>query len=135
MWDDYNYPPRKVGGFYTQDELELIIQRRKDKESLSNVYIDSEIAGREYQLEAIKSVCGAFQEGHRRALLVMATGTGKTRTAISISKILIEKNWVKNILFLADRKILVKQAKNAFSKLLPNLSCCNLLNSKDNPEE
>lgn len=135
MWDDYNYPPRKVGGFYTQDELELIIQRRKDKESLSNVYIDSEIAGREYQLEAIKSVCGSFQEGHRRALLVMATGTGKTRTAISISKILIEKNWVKNILFLADRKILVKQAKNAFSKLLPNLSCCNLLNSKDNPEE
>lgn len=135
MWDDKEYSPRKVGGFYTQDELKLLIDRRKSKQNLSHVYFDPDIAGREYQLEAIKSVCETFEKGHRKALLVMATGTGKTRTAISIVKALTEQNWAKNILFLADRTVLVKQAKNNFTKLLPNMSCCNLLKSKDNPEE
>lgn len=135
MWDDKEYAPRRVNGFYTQDELQLLIDRRKNKQSLEHVYIDPNIAGREYQLEAIKSVCETFEEGHRKALLVMATGTGKTRTAISIAKILTEQNWAKNILFLADRTVLVKQAKNNFNKLLPNMSGCNLLSSKDNPEE
>lgn len=135
MWDDKEYAPRKVSGFYTQNELQLIIDRRKSKQSLSHVNIDTNIAGREYQLEAIKSVCETFEEGHRKALLVMATGTGKTRTAISIVKTLTEQNWAKNILFLADRTVLIKQAKNNFTKLLPNMSCCNLLNSKDNPED
>lgn len=135
MWDDKEYAPRKVSGFYTQNELQLLIDRRKSKQSLSHVHIDTNIAGREYQLEAIKSVCETFEEGHRKALLVMATGTGKTRTAISIVKTLTEQNWAKNILFLADRTVLVKQAKNNFTKLLPNMSCCNLLNSKDNPED
>jgi len=135
MWDDVEYAPRKVSGFYTQDELQLLVHRRKSKQSLEHVYIDPEIAGREYQLEAIKSVCETFEEGHRKALLVMATGTGKTRTAISIVKALADQNWVKNILFLADRTVLVKQAKNNFTKLLPNMSCCNLLSSKDNPED
>lgn len=135
MWDDVEYAPRKVSGFYTQDELQLLVYRRKNKQTLEHVYIDPEIAGRKYQLEAIKSVCETFEEGHRKALLVMATGTGKTRTAISIVKTLTEQNWAKNILFLADRTVLVKQAKNNFTKLLPNMSCCNLLNSKDNPED
>lgn len=135
MWDDVEYAPRKVSGFYTQDELQLLVYRRKNKQSLEHLYIDPEIAGRKYQLEAIKSVCETFEEGHRKALLVMATGTGKTRTAISIVKTLTEQNWAKNILFLADRTVLVKQAKNNFTKLLPNMSCCNLLNSKDNPED
>lgn len=134
MWDDKEYAPRRVGGFYTQDELQLLIDRRKNKQSLSNAYIDTNISGRTYQLEAIKSVCETFEEGHRKALLVMATGTGKTRTAVSIVKLLTEQNWVKNVLFLADRVVLVKQAKNSFTSLLPNISCCNLLNSKDNPE-
>ena len=135
MWDDKNYPPRKVSGFYTQDELQLLVNRRTSKQNLEHVYVQDKITNREYQLEAIKSVCETFDEGHRKALIVMATGTGKTRTAISIAKILTEQNWAKNILFLADRTVLVKQAKNNFTKLLPNMSTCNLLSTTDNPEE
>lgn len=135
MWDDVNYPPRKVAGFYTQDELQLLINRRSGKQSLEHIFVDDKITDREYQLEAIKSVCEAFDEGHRKALLVMATGTGKTRTAISIVDVLTDKEWVKNVLFLSDRTVLVKQAKNNFAKLLPNMSCCNLLNRTDNPED
>ena len=135
MWDDKNYPPRKVSGFYTQDELQLLVNRRTSKQNLEHVYVQDKITNREYQLEAIKSVCETFDEGHRKALIVMATGTGKTRTAISIVDVLSDKEWVKNVLFLADRTVLVKQAKNNFTKLLPNMSTCNLLNTTDNPEE
>ena len=135
MWDDVNYPPRKVSGFYTQDELQLLINRRENRQSLEHIFVNDKITNREYQLEAIKSVCEAFDEGHRKALLVMATGTGKTRTAISIVDVLTDKEWVKNVLFLADRTVLVKQAKNNFTKLLPNMSCCNLLSTVDNPED
>ena len=135
MWDDVNYPPRKVSGFYTQDELQLLINRRENRQSLEHIFVNDKITNREYQLEAIKSVCEAFDEGHRKALLVMATGTGKTRTAISIVDVLSDKEWVKNVLFLADRTVLVKQAKNNFVKLLPNMSCCNLLSTVDNPED
>ena len=135
MWDDVNYPPRKVSGFYTQDELQLLINRRENRQSLEHIFVNDKITNREYQLEAIKSVCEAFDEGHRKALLVMATGTGKTRTAISIVDVLSDKEWVKNVLFLADRTVLIKQAKNNFVKLLPNMSCCNLLSTVDNPED
>ncbi len=135
MWDDKEYKPRKVSGFYTQDELQLIIDRRSNKNNLLEIPIDPKIAGRTYQLEAIKSVCEAFHQKHRKTLLVMATGTGKTRTAISLVKTLVEQNWVKNVLFLADRTVLVRQAKNSFNKFLPNMSCCNLLNTKESPEE
>ena len=135
MWDDVNYPPRKVSGFYTQDELQLLINRRENRQSLEHIFVNDKITNREYQLEAIKSVCEAFDEGHRKALLVMATGTGKTRTAISIVDVLSDKEWVKNVLFLADRTVLVKQAKNNFVKLLPNMSCCNLLSTVDDPED
>ena len=112
MWDDMNYTPRKVAGFYTQDELQLLINRRNSRQSLEHIFVDDKITNREYQLEAIKSVCETFEEGHRKALVVMATGTGKTRTAISIVDVLSDKEWVKNVLFLADRTVLVKQAKN-----------------------
>ena len=135
MWDDRNYPPRKVAGFYTQDELQLLVNRRKSRQSLEHVFVQDKITNREYQLEAIKSVCETFEEGHRKALIVMATGTGKTRTAISIVDVLTDKEWVKNVLFLADRTVLVKQAKNNFTKLLPNMSTCNLLSRADNPED
>lgn len=135
MWDDVNYPPRKVAGFYTQNELQLLINRRNSRQSLEHIFVDHKITNREYQLEAIKSVCETFEEGHRKALLVMATGTGKTRTAISIVDVLSDTEWVKNVLFLADRTVLVKQAKNNFTKLLPNMSCCNLLSTVDNPED
>ena len=136
MWDDLSYPERKVSGFYTQDELQLLIKRRDSKENLEHIYIANNIANRPYQLEAVKKVCESFEEKHRRALIVMATGTGKTRTAISLVDVLTSKNWVQNVLFLADRTELVKQAEKNFKKLLPDMSCCNLLSSKDrDPEE
>lgn len=136
MWDDLSYPERKVSGFYTQDELQFLIRRRDSKENLEHIYIANNIANRPYQLEAVKKVCESFEQKHRRALVVMATGTGKTRTAISLVDVLTSKNWVQNVLFLADRTELVKQAEKNFKKLLPDMSCCNLLSSKDgNPEE
>ena len=136
MWDDLSYPERKVSGFYTQDELQLLIKRRDSKENLEHIYISNDIANRPYQLEAVKKVCESFEQKHRRALVVMATGTGKTRTAISLVDVLTSKNWVQNVLFLADRTELVKQAEKNFKKLLPDMSCCNLLSSKDgDPEE
>lgn len=136
MWDDVSYPERKVSGFYTQDELQLLIRRRNSKENLEHIYIANDIANRPYQLEAVKKVCESFEQKHRRALVVMATGTGKTRTAISLVDVLTSKNWVQNVLFLADRTELVKQAEKNFKKLLPDMSCCNLLSSKDgDPEE
>ena len=136
MWDDVSYPERKVSGYYTQDELQLLIRRRNSKENLEHIYIANDIANRPYQLEAVKKVCESFEQRHRRALVVMATGTGKTRTAISLVDVLTSKNWVQNVLFLADRTELVKQAEKNFKKLLPDMSCCNLLSSKDgDPEE
>ena len=136
MWDDLSYPERKVSGYYTQDELQLLIKRRNSKENLEHIYIANNIANRPYQLEAVKKVCESFEQKHRRALVVMATGTGKTRTAISLVDVLTSKNWVQNVLFLADRTELVKQAEKNFKKLLPDMSCCNLLSSKDgDPEE
>ena len=136
MWDDVSYPERKVSGYYTQDELQLLIRRRNSKENLEHIYIANNIANRPYQLEAVKKVCESFEQKHRRALVVMATGTGKTRTAISLVDVLTSKNWVQNVLFLADRTELVKQAEKNFKNLLPDMSCCNLLSSKDrDPEE
>lgn len=136
MWDDLSYPERKVAGYYTQDELQLLIKRRDSKENLEHIFIANNIANRPYQLEAVKKVCESFEQKHRRALIVMATGTGKTRTAISLVDVLTSKNWVQNVLFLADRTELVKQAEKNFKKLLPDMSCCNLLSSKDrDPEE
>ena len=136
MWDDLSYPERKVSGYYTQDELQLLIKRRDSKENLEHIFIANDIANRPYQLEAVKKVCESFEQKHRRALIVMATGTGKTRTAISLVDVLTSKNWVQNVLFLADRTELVKQAEKNFKKLLPDMSCCNLLSSKaGDPEE
>src|SRR5690606_36681724 len=100
-----------------------------------NTEINRNITDRYYQIEAVTAVCDAIENKRRKMLLVMATGTGKTRTAISIVDILTKHNYVKNILFLADRITLVKQAKNSFSKLLPNLSLCNLLDKREDPQQ
>ncbi len=136
IWDDYNgYSERRVYGFYKKSELQLLIDRRSSKLSLDRIEIKDEISNRYYQKEAIKNVCEALERRQRKMLLVCATGTGKTRTAISLVDVLSRHNWTKNVLFLADRKALVRQAKNSFSKLLPNLALCNLLDNKDNPEE
>lgn len=136
IWDDYNnYSERRIYGFRTQDELQLMIDRRSSRKSLNNIVIKDSISNRYYQKEAITKVCEDLEQRQRKFLLVMATGTGKTRAAISLVDVLARHNWIKNVLFLADRKALVKQAKNNFSKLLPDLSLCNLLDSRDNPEE
>ncbi|MGL5692721.1 MAG: DEAD/DEAH box helicase family protein, partial [Peptostreptococcaceae bacterium] len=135
IWQDYeDYHQREVSGIFTKDELQLLIDRRSSKIPLNNVKINDDISNRYYQKEAIISVCDAIDKNQRKMLLVMATGSGKTRTAISIVDVLTKHNYVKNILFLADRKALVRQAKNNFNSLLPNLSLCNLLDNKDNPE-
>ena len=134
FWDNIDYPERKVQGFHTQEELQRLINRRKARKNLDNIFINTNITDRPYQMEAIKRTCEAFEQKHRKALLVMATGTGKTRTTISLVDVLTGKDWIQNILFLADRTELIKQAEKNFVKMLPDLSCCNLLNSKDNPE-
>lgn len=115
------YPPRQVYAYHTAEELQLLINRR-NRGNISNFAIDDSITNRGYQKQAIKSVAERFNKNYRRALLVMATGTGKTRVAISIVDILTKNNWVKNVLFLADRTALVRQAKKNFAKLLPNFS-------------
>lgn len=134
LWDDTNYPERKVSGFYTKADLQLLIDRRTIQRRLTNIEIKDEISNRYYQKEAILSVCETIQAKQRKSLLVMATGSGKTRTAISLVDVLVRHNWVKNVLFLADRKTLVSQAKKNFNNLLPSMTLCNLLDNKDNPE-
>ena len=136
IWDDLNYPERQVSSIYSKKDLEKLIFRRGNKKTLKNVSTDikDEITNRVYQKEAVVRVTEALEKGYRKMLLVMATGSGKTRTAASIVDILTRYNWVKNILFLADRTALVKQAKNSFKEYLPNLSLCNLLDNKDDVE-
>lgn len=130
---DGQYPERKCAGIYSKRDLEKWFNLRKMRTRLNNVTVDKEIAGRYYQEAAIKAVCSSFDEKNRRkALLVMATGSGKTRTVIALCKILLEAGWVKNILFLADRNSLVTQAKRNFVNLMEGLSCTNLVEEKDN---
>jgi type I restriction enzyme R subunit len=135
LTDDYEgYPTRRVFGIYTKDELQLLVDRRKIKKPLRKIDINDDITDRTYQKVAITEVCEAIENRQRKMLLVMATGSGKTRTAISIVDVLTRHNYIKNILFLADRVTLVRQAKNNFSKLLPNLSLCNLLDRREKEE-
>ncbi|MDU6361064.1 MAG: DEAD/DEAH box helicase family protein [Clostridiales bacterium] len=129
--DTEGYSKRSVSGIFTKDELQLIVDRRSSKVAFTNAVINDNISNRYYQKEAIMSVCDAIDTKQRKMLLVMATGSGKTRTAISIVDVLMRHNYVKNILFLADRKALVKQAKKNFNNLLPSLTLCNLLDEKD----
>lgn len=131
--DDGQYPERKVATIYSKRDLEKMFNLRRMRTSLKNVMVDKNIAGRYYQEGAIKAVVDSFDvKNRRKALLVMATGSGKTRTVIALCKVLLERGWVKNILFLADRTSLVTQAKRAFVNLLPDLSVTNLCEEKDN---
>ncbi|MBR2028850.1 MAG: DEAD/DEAH box helicase family protein [Oscillospiraceae bacterium] len=133
IWDDKYYPERKVAAVYSRRDLEKLFNLRTLKTSLKNVYVNRNIAGRYYQEAAIKAVCKSFDTDNRRkALLVMATGSGKTRTVMALCDVLLQHGWVKNILFLADRNSLVTQAKRSFVNLLPDLSVTNLCEEKDN---
>ena len=132
LWDDLRYPPRSVQGFYTKDELDLLIQRRASRQPLEGVAVNDEIVSRNYQVRAIRRIGESFEQQFRRqALLVMATGTGKTRTAIGLVDLLIRANWVKRVLFLADRKALVTQAVDVFKAHLPGVPTVNLLKERD----
>ena len=131
--DDGQYSERKVATVYSKRDLEKMFNLRRMRTSLKNVTVDKNIAGRYYQEGAIKAVCDALDAKNRRkVLLVMATGSGKTRTVIALCKVLLDHGWVKNILFLADRTSLVLQAKKSFVNLLPDLSVTNLCEEKDN---
>ncbi len=131
FWDDRTSPQRKVSGIFSKDDLQKLMNRRTERMELTKVPIDDKITDRYYQKEAIRAVCEQIEQGFRKHLLVMATGTGKTRTASSLTDVLSRGNWVTNILFLADRTALVKQAKDDFKNYLPDMSLCNLCSNKD----
>jgi len=131
LWDDLTYPPRRVAGFYKRDELAHLILRRTQQQPLDVPQVKDAIAGRYYQKRAIGSISTQFTQARRKALLVMATGAGKTRVAIALVDLLQRAGWVKRALFLADRISLVRQATNAFKAHLPESSPVNLVTEKD----
>ena len=131
VWDDLFYPPRSVAGFYKKNELASLIVRRTQREALDVAQIRDRIVNRYYQKRAIGSIAQQFANARRKALLVMATGSGKTRTAIALVDLLQRAGWVKRTLFLADRVSLVNQAVSAFKTHLPESSPVNLVTEKD----
>ncbi len=121
IWDDAGgYTERKLYGFYSKDSLQYLIRQRDKRQQLTTVIPDKDIAGRLYQLTAITQVLERFQNRRRKSLIVQATGTGKTRVAISLCESLSRAGWAKRILFLCDRRELRKQAHNAFKAFLPD---------------
>lgn len=131
--DGLGYPPRPLFGFHTVDDLERLIQKRGRKD-ITDFSVKNSITDRHYQKMAVKAVCEHYNKKHRKALLVMATGTGKTRVSISLVVVLMRNDWVKNVLFLADRTSLVNQAHKNYAKLLPNTTTC-VLSDKDNDKK
>lgn len=130
-WDDQSGPQRKVSGVFSKEDLQKLMNRRAERQDLMSIPIDDKITDRYYQKEAIRAVCDQIEQGFRKHLLVMATGTGKTRTASSLTDALSRGKWITNILFLADRTALVKQANDDFKQYLPDMSLCNLCSNKD----
>ena len=131
LWDDRAYPPRAAAGFYKKDELATLIHRRDQRQPLDVAKVKDAIVERYYQKRAIGSIGDQFAKSRRKALLVMATGTGKTRTAIALVDLLQRAGWIKRALFLADRVSLVNQAVNAFKTHLPDSSPVNLVTEKE----
>ena len=131
LWDDATSPPRAVQGFHKKDELVLMLQRRSSRQPLSGLPISPAIAGRPYQQRAIRRIAETFEgEQQRRALVVMATGAGKTRTVVALVDVLMRAHWCKRVLFLADRVALVNQAVNAFKAHLPDAAPVNLVTDR-----
>ncbi len=131
IWDDTAYPPRQVEGFYTRDELALLVQRRTTRKELAELPINELIVERHYQQRAIRRIGETFEvDRQRQALVVMATGAGKTRTVIALADLLMRANWAKRVLFLADRVALVNQAVNAFKTHLPEATTVNLVTDR-----
>ena len=134
FWDDSQYAPRSVSMIFAMADLQKLMDRRNLLCDLNSVKINTEISGRPYQMKAIRSICAEMEKKIRKFLLVMATGTGKTRTAISIVDVLSRAHYVSNVLFLADRIQLVEQAYDAFRENCPDVTVCNLLDAKDKAE-
>tara|TARA_R110000868_G_scaffold28284_3_gene106387 strand:- start:297 stop:3731 length:3435 start_codon:yes stop_codon:yes gene_type:complete len=131
IWDDAEYPARAIQGFLKKAELALLIERRSARRPLAEQTIDNKIVERTYQHRAIRRVAQSFEvDKQRKALLVMATGSGKTRTVIALADLLMKANWAKRILFLADRVALVNQAVGAFKAHLPDSAPVNLVTDK-----
>ncbi|PVD51930.1 restriction endonuclease subunit R [Terrimonas sp.] len=120
FWDLENYPPKKVYGFPTRDDLERYAYIRKARKPLAGELINTNIAGRNYQIASIRAVMEAVEKRKRKFLLVMATGTGKTRTCIALVDALMRAGWVERVLFLVDRIALRDQTLEAFKEHLPN---------------
>lgn len=132
LWDDTQHPPREVQGFYKKAELALTVHRRSARKALATETIDGAIVERFYQSRAIRRIAETFEvDKQRKALVVMATGAGKTRTVIALNDLLMRCNWAKRVLFLCDRTALVNQAVNAFKRHLPDASPVNLVTEKD----
>jgi len=130
---DNQYPERKVASIYSKRDLEKLFNLQSTKSTLAFVDVNKDIAGRYYQEAAIRAACETFgNKNRRKALLVMATGSGKTRTVIALTDVFLRAGWIKNVLFLADRNSLVTQAKRSFANMLPDLSVTNLCEEKDN---
>jgi type I restriction enzyme R subunit len=132
MWDDASYSPRAVQGFLKKQELALLIQRRTSRKSLADAVINEAIIERYYQKRAVRRIGETFEvDKQRKALVVMATGAGKTRTVIALADLLMRCNWAKRVLFLADRVALVNQAVKAFKQHLPDSAPVNLVTEKN----
>jgi type I restriction enzyme, R subunit len=135
IWDDTFYPPRAIQGFHTKDELQLMVNRRRTRKDITQAPINRNIIDRYYHEEAIRRIMECFGiDRSRAALVVMATGAGKTRLAIAAVEILMKCNWVRRVLFLADRTALLRQAKNACNKCYPQASVVNLVEEKENDD-
>lgn len=120
FWDTLRYPPRKVHGFPSRKDLERMLYLREAAKPMSQELINRDISNRPYQIEAIRTVLEGVDKGQRKFLLVMATGTGKTRTCVSLLDVLMRSNRVQRVLFLVDRIALRDQARDAFREFLPN---------------
>lgn len=131
IWDDLSSPRRRVSGVFSRRDLEKLMNRREQRQDLNSIPVQDSITDRYYQKSAVRAVCDNISTGHRKSLLVMATGTGKTRTSSSLTDVLSRGGHITNTLFLADRTALVKQARDDFKTYLPDMSLCNLLNGKD----
>lgn len=140
IWDNLFYSPRSVSGFYSREELQLLIDRRNSRKDIRTIPVNKAISDRYYQEEAIRRVMehfcsdrkpSGFIGSYRKSLLVMATGTGKTRTAIALVDLLVKAGWVSRVLFLADRNALVRQAQNVFKDHLHSLSTVDLTRNKE----
>ncbi|MCM1183672.1 MAG: DEAD/DEAH box helicase family protein [Roseburia sp.] len=130
LWDDVVSVPRMVSGIFQRRDLDKMIERRYNRKPLNTIKIDRNITDRPYQLRAVTKCCENYERGDRNCLLIMATGTGKTRTAASVVDVLTRGEHITTVLFLADRKALVKQAREAFQRYIPNTTTCNLVQDK-----